>query len=513
MLKDIKISGFKNFRNRSVELKDLKKINLLVGVNGSGKSSVLELLALSSRFDLISSPAIPIEGSNLYELNSLFSPATTLEMRFDNDTLCSYKITPKLRNQWLLEKNGAPEASMEVVLVWRSRPFSESGSPENRPFGDLREVKLENVDSEDLLYVQDFLLSVNPNQRIVQTTVQRLEEYHTENGSEVWPVRLSGGIQYLGMLFKAIRVMPQGRPSSILLIDDLGDSIYPELRKSIIIGLKNELDKVNDPRAQIFATTHNIEIVKSALENPEYCRVYMFDYDGSLIEFDESGARKVDASPGLNSSQIIPAVAKMLGFTDLDLGFPEIVFLVEEETKRTFLNALKNNPNMTNLLKNYEVQVPFQAGDGNVSRGINNLLDLSKYFFFSEIWSDRYVIFTDFNLDDYNQDGTAKDDTPHRKALRKAQEKLGLGQRFLITKRQDQIVDKIEDTYPEDLWLEFKSKESITNSSISDWLAESNNGKGKKKNELAEFVGSNITHEALKNLYPEIGTLIIKQAV
>lgn len=515
MLRTLKISGFKNFRGKSVELKELKRINLLVGINGSGKSSVLELLALSSRFDMVTSGIIPVQGNNFIELNSLFGAQTSVEMIFDSVNFSFIIKTGRRNAGWNFEKTGAPEGSMEVVAVWKSLPFSNDEEPSGeRPFSRIREVNINEVEVQDLEAAQDFLKSVKDDQRLFTTGYLRGEDFYQEDQNEIWPQRLAGGNQYLGMLIRAIRVMPtSNRPASIILIDDLGDSIFPALRKAVIPKLNEELQKhPENQRSQMFAATHNIEIVKSALENPDYCSVYMFDYDGSLVEFDDSKVKKTETSSGLKSTQEIPIIARMLGLTDLDLGFPEMIILTEEETKRTFLNALQENPNIKDQLRKFDVLVPFQQGDGNVPKIINNLLDLSKYFSFSDIWSDRYIMLTDFNPEYYDEAGNVKDgDNQHMKALKKAQEKLGLNKNFLLTKKEGQFVSTIEETYPNEIWESFKAEKSISEVVIIDWIRpKKGSEKGKAKNDLAKFVGTNITLDTFRKSYPELSILILK---
>ncbi|HCW31881.1 TPA: hypothetical protein DGH83_00045 [Candidatus Peregrinibacteria bacterium] len=46
MLKSIKISGYKLIKERPLDLKNLAKVNYFIGKNGSGKSSIIELIMM-----------------------------------------------------------------------------------------------------------------------------------------------------------------------------------------------------------------------------------------------------------------------------------------------------------------------------------------------------------------------------------------------------------------------------------------------------------------------------------
>lgn len=68
MIKDLRVSGYRGIRE--LEMRDFGKVNLLVGKNNSGKSSVLECLALLTR---------PLSQSTLFSLNRLRAITTADE--------------------------------------------------------------------------------------------------------------------------------------------------------------------------------------------------------------------------------------------------------------------------------------------------------------------------------------------------------------------------------------------------------------------------------------------------
>ncbi len=519
MIESIKISGFKNFRGKTIELKGLNRINLLVGINGSGKSSVLELLMGVSKLSQLNDREEQdiLVGSLAPRLHSLFEPETSITFRYTTSPEpYSLKITPQPGDRWRVEKRGSPKGGTDVIALLKpgTVPYNDRMTSLNRnehPFGGIAAFKSDDaIVLPDLNNANEILSKVNPTQRTLRPLNLSSGQFTFEGDKEIQTKFLAGGSRYIAGLVAAVRHLRNSTP--IFVIDDLGDELFPAVRKRLVPELNALIeDSPENQFTQVFATTHNVEIVKSALNHPEYCSVYMFNYDGGLVEFDASGQRIVNASTGIESSEAIPAISKMLGIEDIDLGYPEMVILVEEESKKTFLQALSENDHIKQDIRKLDVLVPFQVGDGNTSEAIHNLLDLSKYFFFSEVWSDRYAIFVDYTPDDYESNGLAKSNRHRQKALAVAQSKLGLGDRYLLTKKGDNYVPSLEDTYPKKMWDYFKATEKINFSTIADYLnsVSSPSAKGKLKHTLAQYVGKNITKEDFKRYYPNLSRLVL----
>lgn len=522
MIQSIKISGFKNFRGKSIELTGLKRINLLVGINGSGKSSVLELLMGVSKLSQLNSTGLQdVLVKNLApRLHSLFEPETRIAFSYTTSSdIYELRITTQAGDRWQVEKIGNPSGNTEVVAIMHpgTAPFNDtegdtSRRPE-RPFGGIKVfMRDKHIILPDLDDANKILAKINPSQRHLRKMNLSSGQFTFEEDNEIRAEFLAGGSRYIAGLIAAIREMRNSK--NILVIDDLGDELFPAIRKKLLQELNVLLEELPKSQfSQAFATTHNIEIVKSALDHPEYCSVYMFDYDGSLIEFNGPKQQKTTISNGIQSAEAIPAIAKMLGLEDLDIGFPELVILTEEESKKVFLTSLIENPNLKTALRKFEVHVPFQAGDGNTADAIHNMLDLSKFLFFSEVWSDRYVIFIDHNDIDYESNGAVKSGGQRRKALALAQSKLGLGKRFLLTKNEHSYVPSLEDTYPDLLWREFISENKLSANSIKEIIDSQAmpEARGQTKSKIAKFVGMRITKEQLIEHYPELSKLLLKE--
>lgn len=521
MIQSIKISGFKNFRGKSIELKELRRINLLVGINGSGKSSVLELLMGVSKLSQLNGSGLQdiIVRDLAPRLHSLFEPETKITFSYTTTPdIYEIKITTQAGDRWQVEKTGRPSGSTQVVALMHpeTAPFNDitgdSSQRQERPFGGIKIFKRDrHIVVPDLDEANKILEKINPAQRHLRKMNLSSGQFTFEGDNEIRAEFLAGGSRYIAGLIAATREMRNDK--NILIIDDLGDELFPAVRKRLIPELNRLLQELPKSQfTQAFATTHNIEIVKTALDYPEYCNVYMFDYDGKLIQFNNSKQQTTLSSSGIQSAEAIPAIAKMLGLDDVDLGFPEIVILAEEESKKSFLMGLVKNPNLKNKLRKYDVQIPFQAGDGNTSKAIQNMLDLSKYLFFSEIWSSRYAIFVDYNESDYEKSGIVKAGGHRLKALLIAQQKLGLDQRFILTKKGQSYVPSIEDTYPRALCDAFLQERAITGISINDALENQPTitDRGLMKCKLAEFIGKGITERQFVRNYPELSKLLLR---
>ncbi len=521
MIKSIKIEGYKKFRNKTVELTDLKKINIFIGTNGSGKSSILELLGVVSNFSAFNDQIKDSTG-NYNKRYSLFEPSTKISIT-DEAGVHELVIIPKEGSTWESTKNGKPNPAGNLI-IWKAEysPFETHINTSQDPFTFINTYNfndyLRGVNMTDRIEAYAFLSKINNNSKILKTITIEGKKHLTETTDEVQEKYLAGGVQQIAILISAFRNMKE-RHQSRLLFDDLGDALYPAVRKEVIPFIKEKFKEIDSGwdksgiSTQAFITTHNIEIVKAALDNLDYCNIYMFNHNGELIEFENSKQKVVTSSAGIKDSEAISVISSMLGFKDLDLGFPEIIILTEEETKKTFLEKIRNNTNFISKIKKFDVVVPFQAGDDKVPEAIKGLLDLSKYFFFSDIWSDRYVIFVDCNEDYYNQNGTAKENSESKSqcALRAAQ--ANLKDNFILTSSKGNFVSSMEDTYPPELWQNYKALKNISEDNIKDWLSSSINSseKSKRKNELAFFMGETITEEQFCSNYKRLSEIILNK--
>ncbi|HEY8886130.1 MAG TPA: DNA translocase FtsK [Candidatus Microsaccharimonas sp.] len=517
MIESIKISGFKNFRGKSIELKSLNRINLLVGINGSGKSSVLELLVGISKLSQLNGDDNQdiLVGKLAPRLHSLFEPETNISFTYTTSSEpYSLKITTKPGDRWQVQKKGRPSGGTEVVALLGKNAVDyydgvESTNRQEHPFGGIRGFNSEKaIVLPDLNYANEILEKVNPSQRSLRPMNLSSGQFTFEAEKEVQLEFLAGGNRYIAGLVAAIREMRNNKP--ILVIDDLGDELFPAVRKKLLPEINTLLERLPENKfAQMFATTHNIEIVKSALNYPEFCSVYMFDYNGALVEFSGSKQRSVKSSDGVKSADAVSAISKMLGMDDLDLGYPELVMLVEEESKKTFIESLLKNASINDNTRTVDVLVPFQAGDGNTTKAIQNMLDLSKYLVFSEIWSDRYSIFVDYNEIDYEINGIAKTAGTRQRALFATQEKLGLDARYLLTMYEGKYVPSLEETYPRKVWDKYRIENGISPMAPAEYLASfPKEDKGRIKNELAKFVGLNITSDQYLRYYSSLSKLL-----
>lgn len=503
-----------------MKLTDLNRINLLVGINGSGKSSILELMMGVSKLSQLNNTGRQdiYVGKHSERLHSLFEPETEIKFTY-TDSRESYrlKIITQSGDKWQLEKAGQPFGGSDVIAMMNvgSSPFhnlvgTQEGARNDKPFSDITIFDRDaHVRFTDIEKANAILQKINAAQRHFRERSLSSGSFTFENENEIRPEFVAGGTRYIAGLIAAIRQLSNASP--VLLVDDLGDELFPAVRKILLPEIIDLIESSESTQfAQMFATTHNIEIVKTALHHPEYCSVYMFDYDGTLLEIEGAQQRKVESSAGIRSQEVVPAIASMLGLTDVDLGFPELVILVEEETKKTFLDALFKNPHFKRQFKTFDVLVPFQSGDGNTSKAVHNLLDLSKYFFYSEIWSDRYAIFVDYNTADYSIQGLAKTDSTRQKALAVAQAKLGHGKRFLLTKRDGEYMPTFEETYPTRLWEAYRKLHAIPETSPALWLGalDDHAERGKAKNGLALYVAENINSPELDTHYPELKYLL-----
>jgi len=259
----------KGFRGLNVEA-NLKKINVVVGKNGTGKTSFLEAIFLSS---LLYSKytEYEIEGLILYTLNTLnsrgnaFSSYITIGdaeviMRDDNEEL---KVVYKREDPYTLDIScqGKPAASIlieplrlvfsegsnvssytirvkvkqkellqRILPVYLSTHFDSSGIPEMI----ISKARYKGIKSKFEI-LQDVYGSYN---------------LHYLNEEKVIPAYVIGR----GLLKEEL-IKDGLSYASLVLIDEIEDSFHPDMVIKVLKSMK-------ESNAQVIFTTHSNEVIK-----------------------------------------------------------------------------------------------------------------------------------------------------------------------------------------------------------------------------------------------------------
>ncbi|MEI6043141.1 MAG: AAA family ATPase [Chloroflexota bacterium] len=290
-----------------------EKFNLIVGVNGIGKTSILDALAILISRVLPNITPAPPQKRNFtftdYRVSS--EPITgTIKLNFDSEKL-AYTVnktangkiqdllSPKDDVKRLAERHNRldplSKASTPIALLYTTDRASFRLSNTEKPSklegrtlayqGVLVEKTVNYKAISQWLHNEQVLASENlPNRQLLETITAALREFAPAFGKleeEVNPPRLyinkagvrlgieqlsDGERSFLGMVIDIARHLAQANPSAeeplkgkgIILIDELDLHLHPKWQRSIVEYLQKTF-----PNLQFITTTHSPFIIQS----------------------------------------------------------------------------------------------------------------------------------------------------------------------------------------------------------------------------------------------------------
>jgi len=287
--------SIKDFRGLNVEA-NLKKINVVVGKNGTGKTSFLEAIFLSSLF-YSRYTEYEIEGLILYTLNSrgnAFSSYFTIGdaeviMREDNEEL---KVVYKREDPYTLDISCQGESAASILVEPLRLVFSEGS---NLPSYTIRvKVKQKELPQRILpVYLSTHFDSSGIPEMIISKARYKGKKSNFEILQDVYG---SYNVYYLSEE-KAIPAYVIGRGvlkeelikdslsyASLVLIDEIEDSLHPDM----LIRL---LKRMKETNTQVVFTTHSNEVIKfvtDIFEDNEANIIYLFGVGDYKVYYEPS---------------------------------------------------------------------------------------------------------------------------------------------------------------------------------------------------------------------------------
>ena len=280
MIDELVLENFKGFR--SLELKGLKPVNLVVGHNNTGKTSLLEGILL------LCQPTRGPELPNLFRANQgspdlRYFPWLLRDGATDRKAVLQAKERSIVQSVLVKPQDGTklPDAFYGPVTflgrlgVWMSSVqlnlICRTVSVQYRDHGSL--VSLIGKAYRKRGGEETF-------QRILATIDSRIKKVRIDPGedgnqvvvdiglSELLPLAQVGqGVYRLATIVADII----GEQSSVLLIDEIENGLHHSVQKQIWTGLAEVAKELS---VQIFATTHSGECLHAAhrafLERPSY---------------------------------------------------------------------------------------------------------------------------------------------------------------------------------------------------------------------------------------------------
>ncbi len=334
---NLKIKNIKNLQGVN-EFKSLEFVNYLVGKNGSGKTSVLNALALLS----IRINKIPALNTFMWgkESEIVFEKHNTIKKVISDGN--NINITGTMLLDFVADTDfeDFPTAlgsikkaeSVNFDSLEATRNFGR-GIGASRNTGSGVEARLFNRIKQSAIY-----LNLEPIEVKIETPVDPFEETPSrsffQNGNKIKPKYLAQGIKRLerlnGIFEQILKSAQEVKPELVIvLIEEPENNLHPEAQK-ILPGLIDSFiteNSLND-KVMFFIATHSPFIINSSKNFPTQ-KVFRIE-NGKNID-----------SNGFNGGFKMKEVAMLLGADPSDIGLTDNLCLVEESSICRILNKCK----------------------------------------------------------------------------------------------------------------------------------------------------------------------------
>lgn len=312
MLEKIEIENFRNIKKLSFEP---KKINLILGPNNTGKTTLLEAILISlvglKGEDIISKYGLSKRNvwERLFFLRSEFKPSEYDLFFKERET--PFKIRIKLRNQ-----------EYEITLKDKNYGIFNLTGPGTKTFGfgpnysvpggnitdisycflypgilnemDLEEIwaeldkrgKTEKVKEIIKKYFGIESLEFSPLKIQKNSTFSTVFVLHYKKGTAKYPIFLLGSGARISIAISLL-----SNVSDVVLFDDFEIALHPDTIEIIS-------DILREAKTQFFITTQSKEVVRNLVEKMADTQILYFYKDGSYSVFSRKEAKKILETTG-----------------------------------------------------------------------------------------------------------------------------------------------------------------------------------------------------------------------
>ncbi len=328
MLNRISIKGYKVLRD-VLTLDKLTRINYLVGENGCGKSSILELLSILSNSIFYNSANFSDQRfgttSHIFSKDFDFSYDVNIVNVPEKGQLNLVESHFDLGNIMLVESR-ATSLSWSGSVQYISVAEAIDGIRSKIKFGtDV--IPRSIIISALVDLVNDFQFF---DRKVVDISRSAYEDssihFTLDDDRKINLKSLSSGqLALLSMYFfiqDAVSTLPQ-KGFNIVCIDEPELHLHPKYQKKVHVILQAVC--TTKQNLMFFVATHSPFIISAALKDLMHSSIYML----------EKGKLKAG-----NKNNVAALSTEMLGADKTDLGYHENYCLLEEASMQIFLNEL-----------------------------------------------------------------------------------------------------------------------------------------------------------------------------
>lgn len=501
MIRSIEIQKFKRFKN-PIKIKDLSSVNYLVGKNNSGKSSFLQAILLSTLYrnedgSSFSDVRFPEKFARLKEYFSDEELSNPIKIVLGEENNKEIAIETQWRdNSVFKKKTGEGEiprtlyipCNVQISMTQDRASFNEVND-QIKQFGIL---PIDNINS--WIYHQEkhtaggtwgkkeskkfttFKNSISKDFG-VKVLLPEMDDdnqfyfKYLENKRERSLYLVGSGAQNVIYFVAAIVYLNN---YALVLIDEPELHLHPAIQKklgSIFRKLSEELN------IQFVIATQSPFIISNLTK------------DDSVYILKKRNRKMITKEANF----INTAVAMELGGEPSDVGAPENFILLEEASMERLLREIN--------AKFFRKTIQFISCGGisrvaDESEVIRNIIDHNLLLKCTPIYLSKYFIITD------KLTGKIKED----KRIIDIKQKLQ--NRFI-----EMDFRTLEDAYPEKYLKDFiKTRKKIFDKTdgrnivekIKKWINEEPGNIGKRKDNLAKFIGNNITEKDFRKVFSKL---------
>ncbi|MFC1587574.1 ATP-dependent endonuclease [Planctomycetota bacterium] len=482
VIESININGFKGLNK--IHIEDCSNINVFVGKNNSGKTSILEaikLFEIGLRGKKLDSPKEQhinelINNPDLFKIKMHYKNGSLLQLTANSDYNAVHDSTPDLSNQ----------AHGLKCLYYKPSQIKHIRTNIN-PSTVIKQIHsgmLNNYDMVDLLYTLQFY-SVRNEKKYVSAIYKQMIDDIIEHFPFLESIRsdkdekdnnmleynefgrnlniLCSGTGLVQLLDMFVKILISR--ANVVLIDEPDNGLHPSLQRTFI-GFLNKISKAKD--IQFFITTHSPVILNN------------YDSIKCFRVLNKSGKREV-----LHVHQdAMHSLIGDLGIRPSDFYSCDICIMVEGSNDVHFFEHLFNTI-YSDIFSKIEIGVQYYRGS-EIDQILSGNLSISHL-----TSAQQYVLWI------HDRDSKPKDEPCKKiKKLKDFIETSGNGMSFHILEKRE-----LEYCYPEKVVIAFARGDTDKGSKLAEIL---HGDQSDKFRNLAKEVGVDIPRgRALKQLLQE----------